>query len=531
LSLDSPAPTTVLALRLTRIPAPLLAVALAVALGVVNSLALVATSMWFLPIACVAAQVVLLRKASTGQAALLGLGFGFGWLAATFWWLFISLHRYGNLPAWLAATAVGALALALSVYWCLMAAFAAWRSGRPLADAVLFAALWLAAELLRTMVLTGFPWGASGYTQIDSPLAAWAPWVGVYGIGFLVAFIGAALALGLIAGRRGWPAVGVAIAIVGGSVLIGPLAFTSSSGSLPVTLLQTNIAQDEKFAAERLPQTLAELADALSDSADGLVVAPETAMPMLPDQLADVDATFWDRLRPRFATPTRAALVGLPLGDFDHGYTNSVIALGSVAGYRYDKAHLVPFGEFIPWGFHWFTRLMGLPLGDFDRGAANAASYAFGGQLLAPNICFEDLFGEELALRFADPARAPTVFVNLSNIGWFGDTSAVAQHLNISRFRAIEFQRPMLRATNTGSTAIIDHHGRVVAALPTFTRASLVGVVEGRSGVTPYAHWTAAAGLWPLVVGVLAILMFSRHGARTRRDGGIVATHPVKSAV
>jgi apolipoprotein N-acyltransferase len=509
----------------------LLAVALAVALGVVNSLALVATTMWWLPIVCTAALAVLLRQASTGQAALRGLGFGFGWLAATFWWLFISLHRYGNLPAWLAAAAVGALALALSVYWCLMAAFAAWRSGRPLADALLFAALWLAAELLRALVLTGFPWGASGYTQVDSPLAAWAPWVGVYGIGFLLAFIAAALALGLMAGRRGWPAIAVALALVVASALTGPRDFTVSSGSLPVTLLQTNIAQDEKFAAERLPQTLAELADALRDAADGLVVAPETAMPMLPDQLADVDSAFWDRLRPRFATPTRAALVGLPLGDFDHGYTNSVIALGRVADYRYDKVHLVPFGEFIPWGFHWFTRLMGLPLGDFDRGAANAPSYAFGGQLLAPNVCFEDLFGEELALRFADPARAPTVFVNLSNIGWFGDTSAVAQHLNISRFRAIEFQRPMLRATNTGSTAIIDHHGRVVAALPTFTRASLVGVVEGRSGVTPYARWAAVAGLWPLIAGVLAILLVARHAARRRRSGATGQAHPVKSPV
>jgi apolipoprotein N-acyltransferase len=334
-----------------------------------------------------------------------------------------------------------------------------------------------------------------------------------------------------MAGRRGWPAVGAAVAIVLASALVGPLDFTASSGSLPVTLLQTNIAQDEKFAAERLPQTLAELADALREAADGLVVAPETAMPMLPDQLTDVDAGFWDRLRPRFATPARAALVGLPLGDFDHGYTNSVIALGRIADYRYDKVHLVPFGEFIPWGFHWFTRLMGLPLGDFDRGVVNAPSYAFGGQLLAPNICFEDLFGEELALRFAEPARSPTVFVNLSNIGWFGDTSAVAQHLNISRFRAIEFQRPMLRATNTGSTAIIDHHGRVVAALPTFTRASLVGVVEGRSGTTPYARWAAAAGLWPLVVLVLVILLTARHAARKRRSGWIAATHPVKSIV
>jgi apolipoprotein N-acyltransferase len=198
----------------------------------------------------------------------------------------------------------------------------------------------------------------------------------------------------------------------------------------------------------------------------------------------------------------------MPLGSFETGYTNSAVGLlpGQAQAYRYDKAHLVPFGEFIPWGFRWFTELMQIPLGDFDRGPVNAPSLAVGGQRLAPNICYEDLFGEELAVRFVDAAQAPTVLVNLSNIGWFGDTVAIPQHLNISRLRALELQRPMLRATNTGSTAIVDHRGLVTHRLEPRQRGLLDGEFEGRIGTTPYAAWAGRWGLWPLFALALALV-------------------------
>ena len=181
--------------------------------------------------------------------------------------------------------------------------------------------------------------------------------------------------------------------------------------------------------------------------------------------------------------------------------------LSAAAAYRYDKYHLVPFGEFIPTGFRWFTALMNIPLGDFARGVPNPPSFTVLGQRVAPNICYEDLFGEELARRFVDPARAPTVFANVSNIGWFGDSIALPQHLNISRFRTLEFQLPMIRATNTGVTAVIDHRGTVVAQLPPFTRGVLEGRVEGRTGRTPFAVWASCFGLWPLVLGAAAVVL------------------------
>jgi apolipoprotein N-acyltransferase len=174
----------------------------------------------------------------------------------------------------------------------------------------------------------------------------------------------------------------------------------------------------------------------------------------------------------------------------------------------------VPFGEFIPTGFRWFTELMNIPLGDFNRGRLRAPSFVVHGQRVAPNICYEDLFGEELAARFASAAEAPTILANLSNIGWFGETIAVAQHLEISRMRSLELQRPMVRATNTGWTAVIDHRGRVATSLPPFTTGTLDAAVEGRSGLTPFATWAGTLGLWPLFALGVATLLATGLGRR-----------------
>jgi apolipoprotein N-acyltransferase len=489
---------------------PGLVLAAVAAAGALQTLACVHTAAWPLPLAAIALLAWAVHGAAPGRAALLGWVFGTAWLGAATWWLFVSMHRYGGLPAPLAVAAVALLSAALSLY---LAAAMAWvahrRAGRPLADASRFAAGWLAAELARGVIFTGFPWAASGYTQVDGPLALLAPWLGVYGMGALLAWAGALLALaaGQAPGARLRPtalAVGVLALPAAWGIAVGPPDFTQAGRSLAVALLQTNVAQDEKFAAERMPATLAWVAQTLTAAQADLVVTPETAVPLLPDQLQELAPGYWAGLQQHFSRPGGpAALVGVPLGNYDAGYTNSVVGLSAATaapgtGYRYDKTHLVPFGEFIPTGFRWFTELMNIPLGDFNRGPLNPPSFPVRGARVAPNICYEDLFGEELARRFADPATAPTVLANISNIGWFGDSIAIPQHLNISRLRSLELQRPMLRATNTGATAVIDHRGVVQAALPPFTVGVLTTTVQGREGLTPFARWSAAAGLWPL---------------------------------
>jgi apolipoprotein N-acyltransferase len=208
-----------------------------------------------------------------------------------------------------------------------------------------------------------------------------------------------------------------------------------------------------------------------------------------------------------FARGDKAAIVGIPLGNRSEGYTNSVMGLspGMQQPYRYDKHHLVPFGEFIPPFFRWFTEMMNIPLGDFNRGAVRQPAFEWQGERLAPNICYEDLFGEDLAARFGDAATAPTMFVNVSNIAWFGNTVAIDQHLQISRMRALEFARPMVRATNTGATVVIDATGRVTHSLERHTRGVLLATAGGRSDITPYVGWLARFGLWPLWLLALGV--------------------------
>ena len=505
------------------------------AAGAGQTLACVHTDLWWSAPLAVAVLVAQLREASPLKAAMTGLVFGTAWLLAAVWWLFISMHRYGGLPAGLAAAAVLLLALALSLYLALAcAAWARLRTGVAGLDALSFAACWVLAEWARAVIFTGFPWAASGYTQIDAPLAALAPWVGVYGVGALVALAGACLGLAWARMRqRVVQAVALgaaALAVLLLPALSGVPEFTRTSGTQTVTLLQTSVPQDEKFSGERLPQNLAWLAEALMKAQGQLVVAPETAIPLLPFQLEELAPDWWPGLVERFARSSQVGLVGLPLGSFEDGYTNSAVGLYGTAsaatlakpgaepaasgGYRYDKVHLVPFGEFIPTGFRWFTNLMNIPLGDFSRGPLDAPSLVAGSQRVAPNICYEDLFGEELAVRFRDPDRAPTVLVNLSNIGWFGDTIALPQHLNISRMRSLELQRPMLRATNTGVTAIIDHQGHVMHRLEPFVRGALEGAYEGRVGTTPFAWWAGRWGLWPLFGLALMVLLMAAAARR-----------------
>ena len=520
---------------------------LAVAAGLAQAAALAwpwgGRPLWWLQLLSLALLAALVRPQprqaiAWRHGALLGGLFATAWLAGTFWWLFISMHDYGGLAAPLAVAAVLGLAVFLASYYAVaLGLFCLLAPAHKALAALLFGALWLLAELARGTLWTGFPWGAGGYAHVEGPLAALARSVGVYGVGFCAAALAMLGAQARPADARRWSAWALAAAV---AAVLGGAAWgrhcaveqcsASSSTPAPVLsleLLQGNIPQDEKFqSGSGVPVALQWYAQALRGARADLVVAPETAIPLLPQQLLP---GYLEGLEQRYAQGPQAALVGIPLGDEARGYTNSVLGLGPAAAsgaapYRYDKHHLVPFGEFIPPFFRWFTALMNIPLGDFNRGAVGQPSFDWAGQRLAPNICYEDLFGEELGARFIDPARAPTVFVNLSNIGWFGDTVAIDQHLQISRMRALEFERPMVRATNTGATAIIDHRGVVTHQLERYTRGVLRGEVEGRGldagrgwAVTPYAWWVSRWGLaplWAFGAAVLALAWALRRAAR-----------------
>ncbi len=469
-------------------------------------------TLWWLQIAAQAALVfAVVQCRNKQQAATAGAVYATIWLSAVFWWLFIAMHTYADLAAVLAALAVVILAAALGLYY-VAALVVYWhlRQRCPRLASTLFAAAWTVAELARGTWLTGFGWGATGYAHLAGPLTFYIPVIGMYGVTALAAWMAALVGSWLVSGPRLlWQLLAaVAFLLLGAWAPTSLQTWTQPAGALTVSLLQGNIPQDEKFeTGTGVRKALQWYADQLRASKGALVVAPETALPLLPNQLPQ---GYWVELQRSYASNNQAALFGIPLGNYQQGYTNSVVGLrpGQSEVWQYDKHHLVPFGEFIPPFFKWFTRMMNIPLGDFNRGGLGQSSFEWQGQRIAANICYEDLFGEELGARFVDPARAPTLFANVSNLGWFGDSIAIDQHLNISRMRAQEFQRPFVRATNTGSTAIIDHEGNITAELPRMTEGVLNGEVQGRTGLTPYAWWVSRFGLWPLWIAALGIIAF-----------------------
>jgi apolipoprotein N-acyltransferase len=535
-------------------------------LGILAAILLQVASQDVQPTSFIASNQVKSKTKRQGQSvwrqgALISAVFATSAMAATWGWLYVSMHKYGGLPSWLSALAVLLLAAGLSIYFAaaggvwvalfrrtilsarlIEGRYATQTDGMTLAEfkqgflgILLFGALWTMAELCRGQLLTGFPWGASGYAHLQSTLAGYAPWLGVYGIGAIAAGVAMGVPVvlsSLMAGRtKAWLMLGLIWIMVSVVIPIGlqnaGAEFTQAAGKLKVRLLQGNIPQDEKFIpGQGVKQALTWYGEQLLANTEPLVITPETAIPVLPQQLSP---PYWQAIKNKYAQPLaqnqladqkpdqlsaplpvgpQTALIGLPMGAAGVGYTNSALALGpDEVAYRYDKLHLVPFGEFVPPFFQWFVRMMNMPLGDFAQDRPPAGVLKWQGQRLLPQICYEDLFGEEMARYFVKPEEAPTVFVNMSNLAWFGDTTAIPQHVAISRMRALEFQRPILRATNTGLTGLVDAKGEVAASLPNFTRGALVLEFEGRSGLTPYAYWTSQWGLAPLWWLCIAIVL------------------------
>lgn len=495
---------------------------------------------------------------SLKQSLWTGIVFGWAGFTVGLYWLTISMHVYGEMPIVLAILALMLFTAYLALFPALAAGLAHWLkiSPRPseyalsplaiVMQASTWASAWTLAEWLRGTLFTGFPWLNTAYGQTSGWLAGWSIVGGAYGTTFVTAWICGAVAATLAAEaqqnkiaftpKRG-VAVVIAIVLVFIGASLGQTTFTQPQGeSLTVRLVQGNIDQGTKFDEALFDQAMdhhISLAGHRPESSDranpikptgpasitpNLILLPETVINRFAQQ---VDPSIWRQWVNLADRDHATILMGVPLFDaVNREYTNSVISVEPgqawqplAAGdpkHRYDKQHLVPFGEFVPWGFRWFVDLMQIPLGDFTRGQTDQSSFTVNQQRVAANICYEDVFGHELipAVR-----QGATILANFSNLGWFGDSVALRQHWQMARFRAIETQRPVLRSTNTGMTGAINEFGQTIAILPAMVAGYLDVQIQGRTGLTPYVRW----GDYPVLLLACVILILALLGRRRRQ--------------
>jgi apolipoprotein N-acyltransferase len=464
---------------------------------------------WPVPILALAALfAVWAHSGSKLQAGLTGFAFGLGYFLAGVSWVYVSMHDYGSMPAVLAATATFAFCAYLAIFPAIAGALIARFAREPGARLILAPAAFVALEWVRGWLFTGFPWLGLGTSQVPgSPLAGFAPYVGAYGTSLATA--GAAALLAALFLSRAWSRV--RFGLIAGLVALfaaGALAripsWTEPVGApVSIALLQGNISQHIKWRDDVRGATFELYRQMIVAARARVVVIPETALP-----------AFFDQLPPEYVRGLRAHAhetgKSILLGTVEREargpgmeYYNGVVTIGSDALGSYRKRHLVPFGEFIPTGFHWVLNILKIPLTDFGRGPAGQPPLMAAGVAFGVAICYEDIFGEEMI----EALPAAQVLVNVTNDAWFGESFAADQHLQASQMRALETGRWMVRSTNTGITAAIDPSGRVVKRLPWFTMGTLLVDVVPMGGLTPYARWGNYAAL--ILIAALAAVAIS----------------------
>jgi apolipoprotein N-acyltransferase len=433
--------------------------------------------------------------------------FGLGLFCAGIYWIYISLHTFGGMPSWIAALATFLLSAFMASFTALTGGIAFWialkknQSSSTLFKAdrlsliIALAIIWGLADWTRSWIFTGFPWLTIGYTQVpNGALAGLLPIFGIYGISTLTVLVSGLLFIFVsiyfknitllkpLAIRCMLLALGF---MIGGQLLKSIEWSTPIGEPIGTALIQGNIAQDLKWSPDTTANTIALYLDAVQKSKAKLIVLPETALPILSTQLTPDIKTI---LQAQALQNQGNLILGIVKYTEDtREYFNGALSFGVDAKQHYEKSHLVPFGEFIPLkqAFGWVYRdLLNMPMSDMSRGTLQQQPMHLSGQQVAINICYEDVFGEEIIRQLP----AATLLVNITNDAWFGDSLAPDQHLQFSQARAIETGRMMLRATNTGATAAIDPKGQIVAYAPHFTQTTLNVSAQGYTGTTPYVR-------------------------------------------
>lgn len=439
---------------------------------------------------------------------------GLGYFVLALWWIFISLHDVGGMSKFLSGFAVFALASLMAIYFGLANLLGQWL-GNIYWRSLSIPAAWVMSEYLRGQVFTGFPWMGFAETQVNGPFANIAPYFGGLACTFLAVW--AAWQINTLRVRKIGKVLGVVVLVY----FLGFWQFTSPKESLiTVRLIQGNFEQSLKFNPKAILAQINFYRDQIIKAPADLIIVPETAFPWpetdLPDQSLETIQSFANQTGSQ-------VLIGL-IGKVssENGlvkFSNRVTGITkNQPPYHYDKYHLVPFGEFIPPGFQWFVDEFKVPMSDFARGSLSQPPFSIDSKdsnpkqnsFAAISICYEDIFGNEMASRIRNSREPVNLLVNVTNLAWFGQSQAPMQQLRLSQLRSLETGLPSLRATNTGITAVIDQRGKVLARLDQFLQGELSTTVQPYQGKTPYVIW----GNWPILL--LASLILIVAGVRSR---------------
>lgn len=449
------------------------------------------------------------QGANALQASLRGFLFGLGMFGVGVSWVYIAIHDFGQASMLLAALLT---ALFVSFLASFLAAFS-WGIKKLTADntlsiydyTLLLPVAWIMFEWFKGWILTGFPWLEVGVSQIDGPLAGFIPFVGALGVSWL-ASLSAGLILVTIQFRQWWPSVLLILIWGGGQLLQQNNNWTEPDGEpIKATLIQGNIPQAIKWDPDQLFKTLALYQARTEQNWDSdLIVWPENAVTVFYHQAKEF---FLDPLTEKARDHQTDILLGLPVMDkANGGYYNSMMLLGSEQAF-YHKTHLVPFGDYVP--MEWLRGLIkffDLPMSSFQPGPSEQPLIRAAGQNIGISICYEDVFSSEVLRNVS----ATSLLVNATNNAWYGNSFAPHQHLQISRTRALETGRPILRATTNGISALIDSKGNIQSQTEQFQEAVLTGKVQPRKGQTPYVTW----GRMPMIGLSLLMMLVWAYGRR-----------------
>jgi len=500
-------------------------------------------SYWWLALVLPSVVLHQIRHASPKVAAKKVSLFAFGWFSSGISWVHVSIDQFGGLPLIFSLL----LMLALCAYLSLFPALAGYLTARiaknKQVNLWLLPSIWLLCEYLRSVVLTGFPWLSLGYSQIDSPLSTFAPVIGEVGLTGIVLLINICwvkiycIAVE-ISTKSNHQSSNTATSPTTSKNLIFPIAFpialiasilvtsfalnqvswtTLTGKSTKVALIQGNIAQSIKWQPEQEWPTMLKYLDLTRVNYDAdLIIWPESAIPALEPAVQDYLGT----VNRSALLNDSAVITGLLSYNFESKeYFNGIVVLGKKTaddeqGYyynnsnRYYKSHLLPIGEFVP--FQELLRpiapFFNLPNSSFTAGNYVQPNLIAKELHILPLNCFEIAFPLQLAANFTDKTD---IILTVSNDAWFGDSHGPHQHFEIARMRALEFARPLVRATNNGVTGIINHLGEVTAIAPQFEEVVLKGTVDLVTGDTPYSQWPNLI-LWLMILLPLSLMKVLR---------------------